>query len=162
MHANPGDEPIFGDIRLEILVGTGALPAPRARHARVRPISWRGIGGKGRQRRLATRRHQFRCRSTGRAGTFHVLAPVLGSGLAVIGDVTKFVTAGDARIEVSETSTGVRLVVKGAGERITVTGWADVAPTSPDAIVTYDPSTGVWTLDIDVPSRGWAHVLVDA
>ena len=46
--------------------------------------------------------------------TFHVLAPVLGSGLAVIGDVTKFVTAGDARIEVSETSTGVRLIVKGS------------------------------------------------
>ena len=93
---------------------------------------------------------------------FHVLAPVLRSGLAVIGDVTKFVTAGDARIEVSETSTGVRLVVKGAGETITVTGWAEVAPTSPDATVAHDPSTGIWTLDIDVPDRGWADVLVDA
>ena len=93
---------------------------------------------------------------------FHVLAPVLDSGLAVIGDVTKFVTAGDARIEVSETSTGARLVVKGAGERITVTGWADVAPSSPDAMVAHDRSTGIWTLDIDVPDRGLVNVLVDA
>ncbi len=91
-----------------------------------------------------------------------MLAPVLDSGLAVIGDVTKFVTAGDARIEVSETSTGARLVVKGAGERVTITGWADGAPSSPDATVAHNPSTGVWTLDIDVPDRGWANVLVDA
>ena len=161
MHANPGDEPISGEIRLESLtrlertaeVGPG--PA-RSSAADVVAWDWR----KGAATRLAP--DAAIPVSLGREGwAFYVLAPVLGSGLAVIGDVTKFVTAGDARIEVSETSTGVRLVVKGAGERITVTGWADVAPTSPDAIVAHDPSTGVWTLAVDVPSRGWAIVLVD-
>jgi hypothetical protein len=94
--------------------------------------------------------------------TFHVLAPVLGSGIAVIGDVTKFVTAGDARLEISETSTGARMVVKGTGETVTVTGWAEAAPTSPNALLAHDPSTGVWTASIDVPGRGWATVDVDA
>jgi hypothetical protein len=94
--------------------------------------------------------------------TFQVLAPVLGSGLAVIGDVSKFVTAGDARVEVFETTTGVRLVVKGAGERVTITGWAAEAPTSPDGTVVHDLTTGVWTIDVAVPSRGWALLLVHA
>ncbi len=94
--------------------------------------------------------------------TFHVLAPVLASGLAVIGDVTKFVTAGDARVEIAPTPTGVRLVVKGAGELVTITGWASAPPTSPDGPVAYDPSTGVWTTDVDVPRRGWATIRVDA
>ena len=94
--------------------------------------------------------------------TFHVLAPVLSSGLAVIGDASKFVTAGDARLEVFETSDGVRLVVKGPGETVTVTGWAEVAPTSPDATVAFDPTTRVWSAAIDVPDRGWATLVVNA
>ena len=56
----------------------------------------------------------------------------------------------------------MRLVVKGAGEAVTVTGWAETAPTSPDADVLHDPSTGVWTLVVEVPSRGWATLVVDA
>ena len=51
---------------------------------------------------------------------------------------------------------------KGPGETVTVTSWADFAPTSPHAIVTHDPSNGVWTAAIDVPSRGWAILVVDA
>jgi hypothetical protein len=94
--------------------------------------------------------------------TFHVLAPILRSGLAIIGDVSKFVTAGDARLEVFETSVGVRLVVKGPGETVTVTGWAEVTPTSSDATVAYDPTTRVWTAAIDVPDRGWTTLVVNA
>ena len=162
MHANPGDEPISGEIRLEPLTrrertaGVGAGPA-RSSAAGVVAWDWRN----GAATRLAP--DAAVPVTLGREGwVFYVLAPVLFSGLAVIGDVTKFVTAGDARIEVSETSTGVRVVVKGAGERVTVTGWADVAPTSPDAIVAHDPSTGIWTVAVDVPSRGWAILLVDS
>src|SRR5262249_55617172 len=94
--------------------------------------------------------------------TFHVLAPVLDSGLAVIGDVTKFVTAGDARLEVSETAPGARLVVKGADEVVTVTGWAEAAPTSSEGNVVHGSSSGVWTIDVEVPSRGWTTVTIDA
>ena len=156
MHANPGDEPISGEIRLESLSRPrgrcrGPTESESSSPADFVAWDWR----KGTATRLAP--DATIPVSLSREGwTFHVLAPVLGSGLAVIGDVTKFVTAGDARIEVAETSTGVRLVVKGAGETVTVTGWAEVAPTSPDAIVAHDPSTGVWTAAIDVPSRGWA------
>ena len=162
MHANPGDEPISGEIRLDSLsrpaVGAGIRPGRRSRSAAdVVAWDWR----KGTATRLAP--DAAIPVSLDREGwTFHVLAPVLRSGLAVIGDVTKFVTAGDARLEVSETSTGVRLVVKGPDETVTVTGWAEAAPTSPDASVTYDRSTGVWTAVVDVPGRGWATLVVDA
>jgi hypothetical protein len=162
MHANPGDVPISGEIRLESLTrleATSGADSNPARASTPYVVAWNWRTGTA--TRLAgdasipvsLRREDW---------AFHVLAPVLRSGLAVIGDVTKFVTAGDARIEVSETSTGARLVVKGASERVTVTGWAEVAPSSPDATVAHDPSTGIWTLDIDVPDRGWADVLVDA
>ena len=162
MHANPDDEVISGEIRLESLSraeGTAGLEAGPARSSPADLMAW--DWRKGAATRLA---HDATIAvSLDREGwDFYVLAPVLGSGLAVIGDVTKYVTAGDARIEVSETSTGVRIVAKGAGERVTVTGWADVAPTSPDANVAYDPSTGLWTVAIEVPSRGWTNILVDA
>ena len=162
MHANPGDEPISGEIRLDSLPrpGVGAVAVPRREAqgaADVVAWDWR----RGTATRLAP---DARIPvSLHREGwTFHVLVPVLGSGLAVIGDVTKFVTAGDARMEVSETPTGVRLVVKGTGETVTITGWAEVAPTSPDASITYDQSTGVWTVAVDVPGRGRAALVVDA
>ncbi len=131
-----------------------------------------------------------------------VLAPVLPGGIAVIGDTTKFVTAGDARLEVSlieggtasgtagsgavaageatvgggepssggttvagaevDTAGGVRLVVKGAGETVTVTGWAEAAPTATgaDGPVAHDSTTGIWTLDVTVGPRGWATATV--
>ena len=106
----------------------------------------------GRRRRLA-----------GLAGpqegwTYLVLAPVLASGLAVIGDVDLFVTAGDARIEVSELPDGARVVVKGAGEVVTVTGWAPSAPAVDGHEVAHDAESGVWQVRVEVPSRGWATV----
>jgi hypothetical protein len=161
MHANPGDEPISGEIRLTSLLRPestiGARPGS-GDPSGVGVVAW--DWRKGVATRLAP--DGIIPVSLNREGwVFHVLAPVLGSGLAVIGDTTKFVTAGDARIEIFETSTGVRLVVKGAGETITVTGWADVAPSSPDAMVTHDASTGIWTVDIEVPSRGWTNLTVN-
>ncbi len=162
MHANPGDEPVSGDIRLRSLFrpeGTAGTQPGRASQGPAEFVAW--DWRKGTATRVVA--DAIMPVSLGPLGwTFSVLAPVLSSGLAVIGDVTKFVTAGDARIEVSETSAGVHLVVKGAGETVTVTGWAEAAPTSPDAIVAHDPSTGVWTVDSTVPSRGWVALRVDA
>jgi len=90
--------------------------------------------------------------------TYLVLAPVLDGDLAVIGDVSKLVPAGDARIEVSPVDGGVEVLAKGAGETVTVTGWAATAPTADGHPVDHDPSTGLWTVPVDVPSRGWATV----
>ena len=94
--------------------------------------------------------------------SYHVLAPVLPTGLAVVGDVERFVPAGDARIEVAATDTGARVVVKGAGEAVTLTGWADAAPTVDGAATSFDPATGIWEAAVQVPSRGWAAVEVVA
>jgi hypothetical protein len=94
--------------------------------------------------------------------TYDIVAPVLGCGLAVIGDASKFVTAGDARMVVREHGGGVSLTVLGAGERVTITGWAPVAPSRPDGDVRFDAGSGVWTTDVDVPARGWTTVRVDA
>ena len=91
-----------------------------------------------------------------------VLAPILDGGLAVIGDVTKFVPAGDARIEVDPIDGGVRLLVKGPGETVRVTGWAERAPTVDGATVGFDPATGLWHLSVAVPSRGWTAVALQA
>jgi hypothetical protein len=162
MHANPGDEPISGEIRLEAVSFPRVDAAVGARHAGIRSADvvawdWR----KGTATRLAPQA-TIPVSLSREEWAFYVLAPILGSGLAVIGDVSKFVTAGDARIEVSETSTGVRLVVKGPDETVSITGWAAVAPTSPDGSVAYDPSSGVWTIAVDVPSRGWADLVVVA
>ena len=65
-------------------------------------------------------------------------------------------------MEVSATDTGARLVVKGAGEDVTITGWAETAPTAGDLPVDHDPATGIWTLTVPVPDRGWAMVDVTA
>ena len=89
-----------------------------------------------------------------------VLAPVLPGDVAVIGDVSKFVPAGDARVEVSSTSGSVRVVVKGAGETVTITGWAATAPSASvsgsSVEVAFDAATGVWSADVAVGSRGWS------
>ena len=162
MHANPADEPISGHIRLTSLAGPDGTAKARQNGA---SSSTAGVVAWDWRRGTATRLAPDASIpvSLEREGwTFHVLAPVLSSGLVVIGDVTKFVTASDARLEISETPTGVRLVVKGPSESVTVTGWAEVAPRSPDAAIAHDFSTGVWNVNVEVPSRGWTTILVDA
>jgi hypothetical protein len=90
-----------------------------------------------------------------------VLAPVFAGGLAVIGDASKFVTAGDARLEVTSLDEGVRLVVKGAGETVTVTGWAATTPAATGGRLSYDEASSLWRLEVDVPSRGWATAVLN-
>ncbi len=89
-----------------------------------------------------------------------VLAPILDGDIAVIGDVSRFVPAGDARLVVDAADAGIRLVVKGPGETVTVTGWAATAPTCADGPVHFDAATGIWTLAVDVRERGWRSVTV--
>jgi hypothetical protein len=146
LHANPGDDEVRGEISFAAL-GTSS---PRGD---VVAWDWRA--------RSATRLAldaTWPVSLPKEGWAYLVLAPVLASGLAVIGDADLFVTAGDARLEVSATDEGARLVVKGAGERVTVTGWAEAAPSAGDLPVQHEGATGVWTLDVDVPERGWTTV----
>jgi hypothetical protein len=75
-----------------------------------------------------------------------VVAPVLGAGVAVIGDPSVYACAGDARIAAvaAEPDGGVAITVLGAGERVTVRGWSR--------------ASGVWDLTVDVPAAGWTRV----
>jgi hypothetical protein len=74
---------------------------------------------------------------------YRVLAPVLPSGVAVIGDTRLFAPAGDMRIAaVDPTDAGARVTVLGAGERVQLTWW----------------DGAVRTIDVDVPSRGWTVI----
>jgi hypothetical protein len=61
---------------------------------------------------------------------FRVLAPLLPGGLALVGDVERYATAGDQRVSgISQTPEGVRFEALGVpGERVVVTGWAMRAP----------------------------------
>jgi len=146
LHAHPGDEAVTGEIAFDRL-GESA-PA-----GDVIVWDWRAETAA----RLAP--DGTWPLTLAKEGWAHlVLAPVLPTGLAVIGDTTKFVAAGDARIEITATNAGARLVVKGAGETVTITGWAERAPTVGDRPADHDPATGVWTVAVTVPERGWATV----
>ncbi|MEO5898900.1 MAG: hypothetical protein ABIR68_02070 [Ilumatobacteraceae bacterium] len=95
-----------------------------------------------------------------------IVAPVLPCGMALIGDVDKFVAAGDARLVVHDRHESdrcadrVQLTVLGAGETVVVTGWAAAPPRCDDAPLTFDAATGVWRVVVDVPSRGWVTIEV--
>lgn len=150
MHSFPGDQEIDATVRLADL--DDAAP-----EGEVVAWDWRA----GTATRLGP--HGEVGGVLAREGwSYHVLAPVLPTGLAVIGDVDRFVPAGDARVEVSASDAGARVVVKGAGESVTLTGWAESAPTVDGVSAAFDPATGVWRTTVEVPPRGWTLVDVEA
>lgn len=90
-----------------------------------------------------------------------IVAPLIADRLAVFGDVSRFVPAGDARVEIRPATgddPGVSVVVKGAGEDVTITGWATSTPEVDRGELTFDAATGVWTLRMAVGPRGWETV----
>jgi hypothetical protein len=166
MHANPADEPVTGEIHLPSLPsppqsGAGFSPIrPQPEQEQVdHVIAW---NWRTRSAERLSRAATISVSLGPEEWSFFVLAPILPSGLAVLGDITKFATAGDARVEVARTATGVRLVVKGGGERVTITGWAETAPSSPEGSIEHRAATGVWSIAVEIPSRGWTSVRVDA
>jgi hypothetical protein len=171
LHTNPGDDPIDGEISFGALGDADPL-------GDVVVWDWRAgtVTRAGSDTRWPV--------SLPREGwAYLVLAPVLADGrLAVVGDMTKFVPAGDARIEVEPVTDGARVTVKGAGETVTVTGWsvapvraalvagepvgapggspgdAPEAPAPVEVPVRHDAATGVWAAEVEVPARGWVSV----
>jgi|GEM_PF-4863071 len=94
---------------------------------------------------------------------YRVVAPITPCGVAVIGDVTRYASAGRARVASVETiDGGVRLVVRGAGERVAITGWCDGevgatawTPSGGPSPVDVRRDGDVWQADVDVPATGW-------
>ncbi|MFN8023424.1 MAG: hypothetical protein U0Q03_17990 [Acidimicrobiales bacterium] len=151
MRCSPGDRRTTGEVRLD------ALGESRPT-GDVVVWDWRS----GTATRMAAD-GSWTCELGQEEWTFHVVAPVLAGEVAVIGDTSKFVTAGDARVVVSDTGDAVRVVVKGADEQVTVTGWSAQAVRRADGSpVAHDASTGVWTTVVDVPSRGWTTIALTA
>ncbi len=148
-HAHPGEELTTGAIELGELGESTPLGDVIAWDWRAGTATRLGPGGRW---PLALGREEW---------AYLVLAPILPGEIAVIGDTSKFVTAGDARVEVATIDGGVRLVVKGAGETVTITGWAASAPTVDGTAIPHDRVSGVWTTSVTVPSRGWATVDLD-
>lgn len=148
-HANPGDDNIAG----QIVLGDLGASAPRDD---VIVYDWRDRTMQRLRRDasidVALGREEWR---------YFVAAPVLVGEFAVLGDLTKFVAAGDARIEVNTTPTGVNVIVKGAGETVTISGWAMSAPSSPDGDVRFDAAAQHWELDVTVGERGWKSVRLE-
>jgi hypothetical protein len=91
-----------------------------------------------------------------------VLAPILPAGIAVIGDPTRYATAGDARLgAVEATADGVRFTVLGAGEFVTIVGWAEHRPVAASRFdLAWDAP--VWRIGVSVPSSGSAIVELSA
>jgi hypothetical protein len=99
---------------------------------------------------------------------YHVLAPVLAGGIAVVGDPDVYATAGDARIaEVALDGGDVSVTVLGAGERVRIIGWSAGAITArqwapstgaTDVAVTHDGASGRWEVAVDVPPAGWTRL----
>ncbi|MCB0978351.1 MAG: hypothetical protein KDB02_12920 [Acidimicrobiales bacterium] len=86
--------------------------------------------------------------------TYHVLAPILSDGIAVIGDVTRFATVGRPLIEVVEDADSLRVEVESPGETITITGWSERSISSPGAEIRRDDTSGIWAVTLQVPAVG--------
>jgi len=165
LHANPGDDPVEGEVAFADLGDSAPV-------GEVVVWDWRS-----RAATPAGPDTRWPVSLVKEDWAYLVLAPLLAGGrLAVVGDVSKFVTAGDARMVVDDTGEGVRITVKGAGETVTITGWAPAPPTatgpgetprpdgapSTDLPVTHDPATGTWTVAVEVGPRGWATSTIHA
>lgn len=160
MHTNPGDAEVSGEIVLAELGDSAPTGDVVIWDWRTGTVTH---GGPKSRMPVALTREDW---------TYFVVAPVLASGrLAVVGDVSKFVPAGDARMEVGAGDRdSVRITVKGAGETVTLTGWSSVPITattgfaggiSTELEVVRDRDSGVWTLQVEVGTRGWANVQVE-
>ncbi|MDQ1436056.1 MAG: hypothetical protein QOF59_2872 [Actinomycetota bacterium] len=106
---------------------------------------------------------------------YRIAAPVVGDGLAVIGDAALYACAGDARIAdvaVDERGDGVVVTVLGVEESLRLVGWSRTpvearawspATGSVGAAPEYDPATGRWELALDtgsMGSTGWVKVRI--
>ena len=157
MHCRPDDSDVAGTLAVRDLVGgdddqvAGDL------------VVWDHVTG------AVTRvgaDHEWHVELEREQWSYRVIAPVLSCGLAVIGDVSKFVCAGDARLEISDLGTGVGVVVKGAGETVTITGWAGSPPRldgrdgDDHDPLRFETATGRFAVDVAVPRRGWTTVTI--
>lgn len=106
---------------------------------------------------------------TDRSFDLWIIAPLLADGrLAIFGDVSRYAPVGDRRIgHLRGTEDGVTmLVLGGAGEDVTITGWSATMPSTStwlsagaaELTPEHDPGTGRWQVDVIVGAQGWIRL----
>jgi hypothetical protein len=105
------------------------------------------------------------------AWDYRVLCPILPGEIAVVGDVSRYVTAGDARLrDVRASQSGVVFeALGGPGEHFEITGWSvrppraarALAPTGEHPLeVRY--AGGLFQIPVALEDRGWLRIQIDA
>jgi hypothetical protein len=105
------------------------------------------------------------------AWDYRILCPVLPGEIAVVGDVSRYVSAGDARLRgVRATEGGLAFeALGGPGECFEITCWS---ARPPRGVRVLDPTGGrslevrweggLFQIPVDVGDRGWLRVEIDA
>jgi hypothetical protein len=105
------------------------------------------------------------------AWDYRILCPILPGEITIVGDVSRYVSAGDARLRgVRATGSGVLFeALGGPGECFEVTGWS---ARPPRAARTMGPTGGgplqvqyqggLFRIPIALEDRGWVRVQIDA
>ena len=101
---------------------------------------------------------------------YRILCPILPGGMAIVGDVSRYVAAGDARLrEVRASGGGVVFeALGGPGERFEITGWSARPPRAARALdwkgerplpLRYEG--GLFRIPVALEDRGWLRIRID-
>jgi len=100
---------------------------------------------------------------------YRVLCPLLPRGLAVLGDPSRYATAGDRRLaRVRPTPSGVAFDVLGAdGERVRIAGWAERRPRAATEAgrplaLDWDGAASQWSVELAIGAPGALAIEVEA
>jgi hypothetical protein len=105
------------------------------------------------------------------AWDYRILCPILPGEIAIVGDVSRYVTAGDARLrDVHATESGLVFEALGSpGECFEITGWSARPPrgaraTDPtgDRPLRVRHQGDLFHISLALEDRGWLRVQVDA
>jgi hypothetical protein len=162
IHVWRGDQPIayrFDLADLGPLRPKGPLLAYDFRRARAERVEASGAGP------------AWEVELQPQAWDYRILCPVLPGEIAIVGDVSRYVSAGDARLrDVRATGSGLAFEALGCpGECFEITGWS---ARPPRAVRALEPSGGrplqvryeggLFRIPIAVGDRGWLRVEIDA
>jgi hypothetical protein len=105
------------------------------------------------------------------AWDYRILCPILPGDIAIVGDVSRYVTAGDARLrDVGASAGGVVFDALGSpGEHFEVTGWSARPPRSARALgpaggtpLPLRRDGGLFQVPVVVGDRGWLRIQIEA
>jgi hypothetical protein len=105
---------------------------------------------------------RLRFRLEPRDWALRLLAPLDPSGLAVLGDVSKYASAADRRLRNVRSEAGLAMDVLGApGEHVEIAGYAEREPRfEVEGSTETRFADGLWRIALELPERGWRALRV--